>query len=232
MGRGGYVPDEFGLKCEHFHASTPKKAQSYIRSGMECCTGQSPIDFSARLGRVNISHHAVVKRSEQAMCSLSASTPLQLAEADGADSSRGEARGEGTARAHPSLCSYFFNARVSLRTSAECGSALSALPHFLSLRETPFKVAAGTGLTPSDKSFFPVHGPPLSERNLPPPLQSRTRSFINASAGRTSTPPPPCSPPLHFICVLFLGPLASPFVAPPLFLISLYLAPLVLFILE
>lgn len=69
-------------------------------------------------------------------------------------------------------------------------------------------------------------------RGTPPPLQSRTRSFINASAGRTSTPPPPCSPPLHFICVLFLGPLVSPFVAALLFLISLYLAALVLFILE
>lgn len=104
------------------------------------------------------------------MCSLSAPTPPQLAEADGADSSRGEAREEGTARAHPSLCSFFFHARVPLRTSAECGATLSALLHFLSLRETPFKVAAETGLTPSDKSFFPVHGLPLSERNSPLPL--------------------------------------------------------------
>lgn len=42
------------------------------------------------------------------MCSLSAPTPLWLTEADGADSRRGETRGEETARAHPSLLLLFF----------------------------------------------------------------------------------------------------------------------------
>lgn len=48
----------------------------------------------------NITHHAVVKPSEQAMCSLSASTPLQLIEAIEADS--GTVAGPHT---HP-LCSF------------------------------------------------------------------------------------------------------------------------------
>lgn len=116
---------------------------------------------------------------------------------------------------------------VCAHASSQCSGRVvgpAACP--LSRRDT-LQGGGRPALTLSDKSVSPF-AVPLSKRislSFNP-----ARSFIHAPAGLWSPPPltlrlPP--PPLHFICILFLGLLISLLFLPPppLFSIPLYLAP-------
>lgn len=176
-----------------------------------------------------------MKQSEQAMCSLSASTPSWLIEAIEADSAcssgaQSKTRHGGSAASHaePSRL-IFFSVCVFV-----CVSKMRACcqPHCTSSLSDTHQGGGRPGLTLCDKSFS--HSQSHCLRGSPSPsIPHPTLSFIHASVGlcpptlpppaSTRSPPLPHSPPLHFICILFLGPLISPPSRP--FLISLYRPP-------
>lgn len=152
----------------------------------------------------NITHHAVVKWSEQAMCSLSAWTPLWLIEAIGDDSGVVEELAVKPQSSKP-LCSFFGVCVCVCQSSSEVQSCCQ--PHYISLfSETPFKVAAGL-VSHYVTRASPIHSPTVWE-DLPL-LQSRSL-FYSCFCGSLVASELHQPPPLHFICILFLGLLISP----------------------
>lgn len=130
---------------------------------------------------------------------------------------------------------------MSVSAAVEYGRVVSPATFPSSQRDT-LQGGGRPGLTPSDKSFS--HSQSHCLRGSPSPSiplallfmllrvsgahprPSTTSTQCPPPTTTTTTYPPPHSPPLHFICILFLGPLISPLSFPVVpFLISLYLAP-------
>lgn len=130
-----------------------------------------------------------------------------------------------------SLSAHFFKCAllcvcVMHTKRTQCGHVVSPVTFLLSQRDT-LQGGGRTGLTLCDKSFFLSQSYCL--KGSPSPSIPLSLLFMLL---RVSCPPRPNRPPpgrltlLHSICILFLGPLISPwsFIL-VLFLISLYLPP-------
>lgn len=140
--------------------------------------------YLARLHHVNITHHAAVKRSERAMCSLSASTPSQLIEGIEADSVRSRGAQWSTRGGGGWVCS-FFDACALVSVSA-AGEVVS-LTTFPFAQRGALQGGSRAGLALHDKSIS--HSQSHCHGGSPSP--SIPLSFIHASAGLWTLPPPP-----------------------------------------